>query len=166
MGALAAMGERRAIEPLLRRLERMDYGSPSAIATDLEYTSEALSELKAEEAVEPLIAALEVEESREEVAHALGDLGDPRAVPALAALLEPEPPLFIGNAIWNALVQIGTPEAKAAIAAWEERGVTPPDAHEWRVERFPPALIQPLRLWWFKPWWWFGWHKRQWKLRR
>ena len=87
--------------------------------------------LKAPEAVDVLIAALEIESLREDTAHALGDIGDPRAVPALAAQLEPEPPLFVGNAIWNALKSIGTPEAKAAIAAWEARGESPPDAHDW-----------------------------------
>jgi HEAT repeat protein len=65
-----------------------------------------------------LIAVLEIESLREDTAHALGDIGDPRAVPALAALLEPEPPLVVGNAVWVALEEIGTPEAKAAI----ERG--------------------------------------------
>jgi HEAT repeat protein len=158
MTALAGMGERRAIEPLLRRLETIDYTSERAIGGDLTYTCEALGELKAVEAVEPLIAALEVAEfGREKVAVALGEIGDPRAVPALASALDPEPPLFVGNAIGNALNQIGTPEAKAAVAAWEARGVTPPDAHEWRAERIPPSSYTPFRRWWFKPHWWFGW---------
>jgi HEAT repeat protein len=167
MGALAEMGDRRAIEPILRRLEKIDYTSELAIRGDLVYTCEALGTLKAVEAVEPLIAALEVaEDGREWVAEALGDIGDPRAVAPLAAALEPEPPFFVGNAIWNALNQIGTPEAKTAVVAWEGRGETPPDADEWRVERIPPAVTNPLSRWWFKPWWWFGWLSWQWKSRR
>ena len=167
MDALAEMGDRRAIEPILRRLEKIDYTSERAIRGDLAYICEALGTLKAVEAVEPLIAAFEVaEDGREWVAEALGDIGDPRAVAPLAAALEPEPPLFVGNAVWNALNQIGTPEAKTAIVAWEERSETPPDAHEWRAERIPPAVTNPLSRWWFKPWWWFGWLSWQWKLRR
>lgn len=167
MTALADMGERRAIEPILRRLEKIDYTSERAIRGDLAYICEALGTLKAVEGVEPLIAALEVaEDGREWVAEALGDIGDPRAVAPLAAALEPEPPLFVGNAIWNALNQIGTPEAKAAIVVWEERGETPPDAHEWRVKRIPPAVTNPLSRWWFKPWWWPGWLSWQWKKRK
>jgi hypothetical protein len=166
MLALAQMDERRAIEPLLRRLDRMDYRDPSTIGGDLEFTSAALASFKAEEAVEPLIAALVVEEDRESVVEALGDIGDPRAVAPLAALLDPEPPLWVGNAIWNALNRIGTPEAKAAIAAWEERGETPPDAHEWRVEKVPSATYTPFRRWWYKPHLWFGWLSWRRKLNR
>jgi hypothetical protein len=85
----------------------------------------------------------------------------------LAAELEPEPPLFVGNAIVNALNLIGTPEAEAAVAAWEERGETPPDAlHGLKVEEFPMAVITPLRHWWYRPWWWPGWLKGQWKKKR
>jgi HEAT repeat protein len=165
--ALAEMGDRRAIEPLLRRLETMDYTSEDAVRGDLAYTSEALGTLRAVEAVDPLIAALEVAgEGREWVAEALEEIGDPRAVPALAAQLEPEPPFFVGNAIVNALEELGTPEAKAAVAAWFERGETPPDTHEWRIEAIPPAMTNPLGRWWFKPWWWPGWLSWQWKLRR
>jgi len=123
--ALANTGDRRAIEPLVRLLGSVD---PNSLAPgnerDAEYAIDALGMLKAPEAVDALIDALEIESLREDTANALGDIGDPRAVPALAALLEPEPPLFVENAIWNALNQIGTPEAKAAITAWEERGDT------------------------------------------
>jgi HEAT repeat protein len=167
MEALAEMGDHRAIPPILRRLAKIDYTSERAIRGDLSYISEALGTLKAVEGVEPLIAALEVAgDGGEWVAEALGDIGDPRAVAPLAAQLEPEPPLFVGNAIWNALNQIGTPEAKAAIAAWEKRRETPPDAHDWKVEEIPRAAIYPLRHWWYRPWWWPGWLRGQWKKRR
>lgn len=152
MLALAEMGERRAVEPLLRRLEGIDYASEDAIRGELAFICEAFGTLKAVEAVDPLCGALELaRDGREWVAEALGDIGDPRAIPALAAQLEPEPPLFVGNAIWNALNQIGTPEAKAAVAAWEARNETPPDAHEWRAERIPPSVIRPLGEWWYSP---------------
>jgi HEAT repeat protein len=78
--ALADTGDRRAIEPLLRRLEHTD---PSSLTPkderDAEYAINALGELKTPEAVDALIAALEIESLREDTAHALGDIGDPRA---------------------------------------------------------------------------------------
>lgn len=145
--SLADTGDRRAIEPLLRRLESTD---PSSLTpedeSDAEYAIDALGKLKAPETVDALIAALEIEGLREETANALGAIGDPRAVPALAVLLEPEPPFFVGNAIVNALEQIGTPEAKTAIEAWKERGVTAPDAPV-RVQRLRPPLRYRLRRW-------------------
>lgn len=147
--ALAETGDRRAIEPLVRLLGSID---PSSLTPederDAEYAIDALGMLKAPEAVDALIAALEIVGLREETANALGDIGDPRAVPALAALLEPEPPFFVGNAIWNALEAIGTPEAKTAVAAWEARGITPPDAHEWRAKRLREPFRWRLRRWW------------------
>lgn len=147
--ALADTGDRRAIEPLLRLLGSID---PSSLTPEdeehAEYAIDALGMLRPPEAVDALLAALEIESLRESTAHALGDIGDPRAVPALAALLEPEPPLFVGNAIWNALEAIGTPEAKAAVAAWEARGITPPDAHEWRARPVREPFRWTLRGWW------------------
>ena len=146
---LAEMGERRAIEPLVRRLDRIDYRFPKLHWDDFQYVSEALGTLKATEAIEPLIVALEAEDYREMAAAALGEIGDPRAVPALAALLEPEPPLWVGNATVVALDAIGTAEARQAVAAWEERGVAPADAHEWIAAPIPLSRFTRLR-WWFR----------------
>ena len=54
---------------------------------------------------------------RRNVAVALGNLGDPRAVPELAkALLDPDDPVVRGHAAW-ALGRIGNPEARAALKA-------------------------------------------------
>lgn len=165
--ALADTGDRRAIEPLVHLLGSIDTSSLTPEdERDAEYAIDALGMLKAPEAVDALIAALEIESLREGTAEALGDIGDPRAVAPLAALLEPEPPFWVGNAIWNALNQIGTPEAKAAVDAWEERHETPPDAGEWKAERIPPAVVHPLRRWWYKPWWWPAWLSWQRKYRR
>jgi HEAT repeat protein len=102
------------------------------------YRNAHVGELAVKRDVHALLPLLDDEDLREDVANALGDLGDPRAVPALTALLSgPEQPLFIGNAIAVALEEIGTAEAREAVAAWKARNTTPPDAQEWRVERLP-----------------------------
>src|SRR5215213_1319465 len=46
MEALADRGERRAIEPMLRRLEKIDYTSERAVRGDLAYLCDALGTLK------------------------------------------------------------------------------------------------------------------------
>jgi HEAT repeat protein len=169
---LGDVGERRAVEPLLSRLRSIDLGS----ATDDELgvwrsAVGALRALEAPEAVDPLVAALPVLagdfprywEAAEDAAEALEDIGDPRAVPALAALLDPEPPFWVGNAVWNALNEIGTPEAREAVVAWEARDATPPDSGEWVA--FPVRGPSEGRLrWWsrrLRSWW----ARRTWRPR-
>ena len=122
------MGEQRAIEPLLRRLKAIPLSPPTteAVQVELETVASALGELRAREAVNALVAALVVDEFFESSAYALGDIGDPRAVPALAPLLEVELSGWNANAVFVALDQIGTPEARAAIAASEARDTSPP----------------------------------------
>jgi HEAT repeats len=125
--ALAEMGDRRAIEPCLRRLDSIDFGALSDNdQRDAEYAIEALGTLQASEAVGPLISALEIENLsvRELAAYALGDIGDPRAVPALASLLKSAPGYVIENACSVALGAIGTDEA------WMEMTLPPPDEPE------------------------------------
>jgi HEAT repeat protein len=151
MDALAAMGEPRAVEPLLRRLRDMVHASSSRDADAFYFVSRGLGELKVREAVDPLLSALEVEDFQEWAAEALGEIGDARAVPALAAMLDPKPRLWVGEAIANALDKIGTPEGKAAVAAWLEDDTPAPDEHEWRaVPLRPPSRFRRIRHWWLR----------------
>jgi len=80
---LGALGDVRAVEPLLARLEDKQ-GMVRAVA------AEALGELGSERAVEPLLARLEDEDRRVRASavDALGRIGDRRAVEPLLARLE------------------------------------------------------------------------------
>jgi HEAT repeat protein len=123
------MGDRRAIEPCLRRLDSVGFGAASYNdLRDAEYAIQALGTLQASEAVGPLISALEIESVsvRELAAYALGDIGDPRAVPALGSLLKSAPGFVIENACSVALAAIGTEEA------WMAMTLPPPDEPEPR----------------------------------
>jgi len=71
---------------------------------------------------------------RRNVCVALGNLGDPVAVPALVDALHGEPALVRGHAAW-ALGRIGGPDARAALLA---RGPIEPDA--WVGEEIALAL--------------------------
>ena len=71
---------------------------------------------------------------RRNVCIALGNLGDPVAVPALVAVLGEEPALVRGHAAW-ALGRIGGAEAQAAL---RERAAVEPDA--WVREEIDLAL--------------------------
>jgi hypothetical protein len=81
----------------------------------------ALGKLKDVRAVEPLIEALSDsnESVRTSVAEALGELGDERAIePLIAAFADGIEVRFYAA---EALRLIGTPEALAAVEAWEKR---------------------------------------------
>jgi epoxyqueuosine reductase len=71
---------------------------------------------------------------RRYVCVALGNLGDPVAVPALATVLNEEPALVRGHAAW-ALGRIGGADARAALQA---RAAVEPDA--WVREELDLAL--------------------------
>lgn len=75
----------------------------------------ALGEIRNEEAVPDLIAALESDRAhmRRIAAHALGKIGDKRAVPSLIDLLNSEAqPVAVQASAITALGKIGDPEAK------------------------------------------------------
>jgi HEAT repeat protein len=80
MSALATMGDERAIEPLLRRLRSQGLG-PSGDIVEWQYLSDAIGRLKARDAVDFFIEALEFPYLAEEAATALGRIDDPGAVP-------------------------------------------------------------------------------------
>lgn len=85
--ALAATGDPRAIDPMLRRAER----DPSPGVRGM--AAVGLANLKAESAVEPLIARLGAElnpQALAAVCWALGELGDARAVAPVKGLLDHE----------------------------------------------------------------------------
>ena len=65
----------------------------------------------------------------EEIAYALTKIGDPRAVSALVAALEAQHGYYrdAENAIWLALDEFGTPEAKQATEAYR-RSLPKPSA--------------------------------------
>jgi HEAT repeat protein len=162
---LAEIGDRRAEAPLLRRLQSIDLASSTEDEVGIwSSIAEALGELKAADAVDPLTEAMPVFArdfprfwvAAECAALALGEIGDERAVPELAGLLEPEPPMFVGNAVVNALTEIGTPEARQAIEAWEARDTPPPDRDEW-VTRPIRAPWESRFRWWLRSLRWRLW---------
>ncbi|MBM4092723.1 MAG: HEAT repeat domain-containing protein, partial [Planctomycetes bacterium] len=76
----------------------------------------ALADLRSEKAVPILLAMLDEEGGQVNAAEALGRIGDCRALPSLAALIEDEAAPAYSTAV-DALGRIGTPEAVDALAA-------------------------------------------------
>lgn len=118
---LAAIGDQRAIEPLVKRLRSDPTGEGSY------WVVSALGDLRTVEAVDALIAALPLSDNlgQENIAMALERIGDPRSIPALIVALESHHGKDwawnpASNAILNALEHFGTPEAKQAMRAYEE----------------------------------------------
>jgi HEAT repeat protein len=121
--ALAWMGDRRAVEPLLRLLTDFDLDSPPGEAWwNWGLVVDAVGVLKMREAVDPLIAALAVadDDMRQDIAASLGDIGDPRAVPGLIPLLDPQS-FPTDEWVAEALERIGGPEAERAVAEWKPK---------------------------------------------
>jgi HEAT repeat protein len=112
--ALGEIGDVRAIEPLIAALGQVG-------------TTEALKKIGAP-AAEPLIAALDAGDKRDSVIHALGELGDPRAVEPLLTILEEQDLLHqeLRNTV-EALGNIGDSRAVepliAALGNWEASDV-------------------------------------------
>ena len=81
---LAAIGDQRAIEPLVKRLRSDPTGEGSY------WVVSALGDLRTVEAVDALIAALPLSDNlgQENIAMALERIGDPRSIPALIVALE------------------------------------------------------------------------------
>jgi HEAT repeat protein len=95
-----------------------------------QYLTDALGRLKALEAVDFFIDALAYPYLAEGAATALGQIGDQRAVPALAELLETIPSDRVGEATLEALAAIRTEDALAVADDWRTRGITlPPDQY-------------------------------------
>lgn len=109
--ALGNLGEAKAVPTLLQMLKFRDiYTRIEAIA--------ALGLLKAQDAVEPLLAIAEDDSGEPYVTKkaiiALGDIGDPRAVPALVKLMFKErsgKSFYVESSY--ALYQLGLPAAEA-----------------------------------------------------
>jgi HEAT repeat protein len=123
---LAAIGDRRAIDPLLRRLRAADPSDCSEESrAEWYWLTQALGRLRAVEAVDTLIAALpfNVWLMQEDTVRALERIDDPRAIPALVAGLYPP---MLGhfdvaqNAMLNALDHFGTPEAIEVLELYDE----------------------------------------------
>lgn len=110
--ALGAIGDERAVDPLLRLLNvtKNPYVKRAAIR--------ALGEMKAQKAVDPLLAILEDENAhktiRANAVHALGEIGDPKVVPHLIRALYQEKAFFFSHANL-ALVKIGEPAVEPLI---------------------------------------------------
>jgi hypothetical protein len=117
--ALGGIGDVLAVEPLLAALQDHDHRVRSAAA-------EALGRIGDARAVAPLLAALQDKDAwvRSGVAVALGNLKDERAIESLILLLSDRSEVFIWghvcDAAANALKQIGTDAALAAVAQWRK----------------------------------------------
>lgn len=147
---LAEIDDRRAIAPIIASLETADataeteWGKWDALAS-------ALGELRAVEAVDVLAAALPAAywPTQVVIAEALQEIGDSRAVPALAAELKAHHGYYGDpeNAIWIALEGLGpTPEAKSAIGAYERSLHTPRRRlHRWLRWQIARAFGQLAR---------------------
>lgn len=122
--ALASIGDRRAVAPLLDRLSAIhipavDEALARGTVADTEWSllAGALEHLRAREAVDILSAGLASasDEIQTSAAAALGAIGDPRAVPALVEALEPYhaavSKIDVAEDICWALETIGTKEA-------------------------------------------------------
>ncbi len=113
--ALGDLGDKRAVPPLLKLFNEDKVFSPGIML--------ALGKLKAEPAVESLIAALKREEWQihNPAASALGYLGDKRAVgPLIDSLKRKEFTSRISAAV--ALGKIGEPAVKPLIEALDDKG--------------------------------------------
>jgi HEAT repeat protein len=123
ISALARIGGEGAILLLMGRLEDEDEGVRATAAR-------ALGNLGSERVVRTLLARLDQEDSDEvlqEILRALGQLGDPGAVPAIekravGSFLRRRSPPAVRVAAYRALSLIGTPHARQLIeAATEDR---------------------------------------------
>jgi len=116
---LGALGDARAIPPLIQALGRKDLV--------LSYPVKALGALKAREAVEPLCRMLQNGYWSKEIIEALGEIGDPRAVEALLPLLDASQDTLIAGrsetimAAIKALTQLGDPRAAAPVLSLLKR---------------------------------------------
>jgi hypothetical protein len=127
---LSRLGDRRAVAPLIEALKSDNLYMRFSAA-------EALGVLGDIAAVEPLIMALKDPDAyvRISAAEALGKIGDTRAVEPLASRLADWGEGYfrlVCNAAADALKQIGTPEALAAVSEGQLNGLLKDDPpFEW-----------------------------------
>jgi hypothetical protein len=127
---------------MIARLETAD-ASAETEGRKWSVLASALGELRAAEGVDALATALPGADpdTKEHVAYALGAIGDPRAVPALAGELESHHGNYgdpnNATAILDALHELGTPEAYRAIFAYR-KSLRP--LHHYRVTKYDSAL--------------------------
>ena len=162
MEALERMGPEEAIEPMLQKANRRDQAAMAVLGkigvadenvvdTLLDYVDSnpnlqqpafrALGEIGAEDAVEPIAQQLVADETdvRSWAARALGLIGDTRAVEPLADVLETdEADRVRASAAW-ALRQIGTQEALAVVADYDDDRAYLVQAEAERVDLEPAA---------------------------
>jgi HEAT repeat protein len=113
--ALGKLGDTRAVEPLIIALKDNN--------SDVQETAaKALRKLKTP-TIESLLVALKEPnwQIRERTAEVLGNLGDTRAVKPLITALNNDVDWCVRWEIAMALRRIGTPEAMAAVDAYEKR---------------------------------------------
>ena len=112
--ALGQLGDARAVEPLVTALKDRNWSVWHRAA-------QALRQLGDARAVETLVTALKDDSSsaRHRAAQALGQLGDARAVEPLITALKDNEKKDIRQRAAEALRQIGTPEALAALCEYE-----------------------------------------------
>lgn len=107
--ALAILHDRRVIEPAIRALQEDDESVRGAAAR-------ALGEMKAFEAVDALIAALQNPGvSRQSIASALGQIGDPRAIVPLLTLFDEDQDQFTQRSVIEALGKFNAPRVIDAL---------------------------------------------------
>lgn len=135
-GAFDAMHQRaqKRDKPAIRALGKMGAGAEGAVETLLEYvdtdsdpqlqkvTFQALGEIGSEKATQALANKLEMDNQhvRPHAAHALGLLGDTRAIDPLTDTLADDEDSNVRTAAAWALRQIGTEKALEAVAEHED----------------------------------------------
>ena len=162
MEALERMGPEEAIEPMLQKANRRDQAAMAVLGkigvadekvvdTLLDYVDSnpnlqqpafrALGEIGTEDAVEPIAQQLVADEAdvRSWAARALGLIGDTRAIEPLADVLAAdEADRVRASAAW-ALRQIGTQEALAVVADYDNDRAYLVQAEAERVDLEPAA---------------------------
>ena len=120
VNALQKIRDPRAVEPLIAVLKDEDSYVRRSVAS-------ALGHFGDERAVLPLIDALQEKHTgiRRSAVSSLGDLGDERAVAPLVSMLTDDDGFFeelhVCTYAADALLKIGTPDALAAVAKWEQQ---------------------------------------------
>ena len=135
--ALGRIGDPQAVQPLIRLMQvtKNPYVERASIR--------ALGDLKAKEAVDPLIAILEDKDAhktiRANAVYTLGEIGDPKVVPILVKALYQEKAFFFAHANL-ALVKIGEPAVELLIQTMQGKNKDITRMLEGNVEVLKGAL--------------------------